>query len=446
MEGKATVSEKESGLKTKETVEEKVDQAVEVMKPSEPSGVEKALKEKATLVKGKEIEVAKKEAHEAEELEEKEVTVKASLQTEGTEEAVKPQVGGKFDKGVSDALVSPSEEKAPVLEKVSLEVNEETRIEYKKPPLGIPIPETLLLKDIKIEVFLRRFSSEIPAPAASEQPQLPKATEITNISCEKSADIVEVRIRGNGSMTPYVFPADNNRIVIDIPDVVLNAPLPSAIVSPLKRIRSGKHKDKIRLVLDLREKLDFDVLSTGDSIAITVHKVGKKPSLPPMAQKPAEKNEAVELKEMEMPNVLLQLLKKAHPMANRKNGSEKQQEVAVVEGREETHVEGTIGVMRLFSVAKVEKGIYTFIIKNKGKEPYEADVVFRLFEGKAGERLKEFRTIGLSPNAVLQFKFVLPEAVFWDDEDYFTGTLEDSYTLTKFNDKTGLIWKEEKDY
>jgi hypothetical protein len=80
------------------------------------------------------------------------------------------------------------------------------------------------------------------------------------------------------------------------------------------------------------------------------------------------------------------------------------------------------------------------------RKAYEADVVFRLFEGKAGERIKEFRTIGLSPNAVLQFKFVLPEAVFWDDEDYFTGTLEDSYTLTKFNDKTGLIWKEEKDY
>ncbi len=417
-----------------------------------PSGLEKMTEEKTTgfTEEGAKVPVS----------EEARVTAE-----ETTSPALPETDTGAFSKAVSDNELIPSEEgfkeetihvedeRGSVAEILTSEKNKipsmeeiETGIGEQKPPLGIPIPETLFLKDVKIEVFLRRFSSEIPAPAASEQPQLPKATEITNISCEKSADIVEVRIRGNGSMTPYVFPADNNRIVIDIPDVVLKAPLPAAVVAHLKRIRSGKHKGKIRLVLALREKLDFDVLSTGDSIAITVHKVGKKLSSPIEAQKPEEKIEAVELKEMEMPNVLLQLLKKAHPRAARKNGSEKQQEAAVVEGREETHVEGTIGVMRLFSVAKVEKGIYTFIIKNKGKEPYEADVVFRLFERKAGERLKEFRTIGLSPNAVLQFKFVLPEAVFWDDEDYFTGTLEDSYTLTKFNDKTGLIWKEEKDY
>jgi hypothetical protein len=423
-----------------------------------PSGIEKVTEEKTTGFREEGAKVT--------------VSEEARVTAEETTSPALPETDTEaFSKTVSDNELIPSEEgfkeetihvedergsvaeiltseknKIPSMAELKPGIKKQTGIGEQKPLLGIPIPETLFLKDIKIEVFLRRFSSEIPAPAASEQPQLPKATEIINISCEKSADIVEVLIKGNGSMTPHVFPADNNRIVIDIPDVVLNAPLPSAVVSHLKRIRSGKHKDKIRLVLDLREKMDFDVLSTRDSITITVHKLGKKLSLPIEAQKPEEKIEAVELKEIEMPNVLLQLLKKAHPMANRKNGSKKQQEVAVVEGKEETHVEGTIGVMRLFSVAEVEKGIYTFIIKNKGEEPYEADVVFRLFEGKAGERIKEFRTIGLSPNAVLQFKFVLPEAVFWDDEDYFTGTLEDSYTLTKFNDKTGLIWKEEKDY
>jgi hypothetical protein len=452
----AVISERER------TVEKNVTpgKAVEVKEHLEFSKVEKTLKEEtAALVQTQEMELAQDEVNKTEELEMQNVSVKTSPLTEKTEEAVNLQVAGKPDKTL-DVKISSSKEKtsASGIEKVTEEkttgfreegakvtVSEEARVTAEE-TTSPALPETLLLKDVKIEVFLRRFSSEIPAPAASEQPQLPKATEITNISCEKSADSVEVLIKGNGSMTPHVFPADNNRIVIDIPDVVLKSPLPSAVVAHLKRIRSGKHKDKIRLVLALREKMDFDVLSTGDSIAITVHKVGKKLSLPIEAQKPEEKIEAVELKEMEMPNVLLQLLKKAHPRADRKNGSEKQQEAAVIEGREETHVEGTIGVMRLFSVAKVEKGIYTFIIKNEGEEPYEADVMFRLFEGKAGERIKEFRTIGLAPNAVLQFKFVLPEAVFWDDEDYFTGTIEDSYTLTKFNDKTGLIWKEEKDY
>jgi hypothetical protein len=75
--------------------------------------------------------------------------------------------------------------------------------------------------------------------------------------------------------------------------------------------------------------------------------------------------------------------------------------------------------------------------------------VFRLFEGKSGERIKEFKAIELFPNAIIKFKFILPEAIFWDDEHYFTGTiesLESSNTLTKFSEKTGLIWKEEKDY
>ncbi len=136
-------------------------------------------------------------------------------------------------------MVALLKEEAPVLEKVSSEVEEETGIEEKKTPLGIPIPETLLLRDVKIEVFFRRFSSGIPAPVKSEQ-------------------------------------------------------------------------------IQLQEKMDFDVLSIGDSIVVTVHKVEKKPSLPIEAQKPEEKIEAVKLKETEMPNVLLQLLKKAHPMVNGK--------------------------------------------------------------------------------------------------------------------------------
>ncbi len=36
----------------------------------------------------------------------------------------------------------------------------------------------------------------------------------------------------------------------------------------------------------------------------------------------------------------------------------------------------------------------------------------------------------------------MPEAVFWDDGDYFTGEIEGPDSVTKFNDETGLVWKE----
>ena len=96
-----------------------------------------------------------------------------------------------------------------------------------------------------------------------------KATEIEQIEVKKSAEAVKVLITGNGTMIPNVFPV-NERIVVDIPDVTLNAPLPSKTISPLKSIRSGKHQDKLRLVLDLKEKTDFDVTAIGNIIEISL--------------------------------------------------------------------------------------------------------------------------------------------------------------------------------
>jgi hypothetical protein len=129
-------------------------------------------------------------------------------------------------------------------------------------------------------------------------------------------------------------------------------------------------------------------------------------------------------------------------MADRTADSKKQKETGI---SEETYIEAKSGVRRLVHVAKAEEGIYTFVIRNEGDIPYKTDVMFQIFEGKKGERIRNFGTVELSPHAELRFKFVFPEAVFWDDDDYFTGTIESSENLSKFNDKTGLIWKEEKD-
>jgi hypothetical protein len=140
--------------------------------------------------------------------------------------------------------------------------------------------------------------------------------------------------------------------------------------------------------------------------------------------------------------VSFQLLKKEHPL-DEQRGSMHHEEIKLVE---DTDVDYTEGYKRVFSTAKAEKGVYMFVIKNDGSQGYELDVLFFIFEGKSGERRKEYKTVALPPNTAVKYKFIIPEAVFWDDEDYFTGTIESSKTLTKFNEKTGLIWKEEKDH
>jgi hypothetical protein len=36
----------------------------------------------------------------------------------------------------------------------------------------------------------------------------------------------------------------------------------------------------------------------------------------------------------------------------------------------------------------------------------------------------------------------MPDAILWEDESAFTGSMQDSAGVTKFNSETGLIWKE----
>jgi type IV pilus assembly protein PilQ len=120
-----------------------------------------------------------------------------------------------------------------------------------------------------VRLAVEETAIEKVQPQQEIAPAKAKATEIKNIEIKKTADTVKVLVTGNGTMIPNVFPI-NERIVVDIPDVALRASIPSKTFSPLKGIRAGKHQDKLRLVLDLKEKTNFDVTAIGDSIEITL--------------------------------------------------------------------------------------------------------------------------------------------------------------------------------
>jgi hypothetical protein len=393
--------------------------SAKVNKVKEFSKVEKVLKEKVPAVK--EITIAKEEIRKSESLSAQKANVKLFPQTEKIKETAKPQTGEKPDKGVFDTAVSP--------------------LETKETP-SAALPETdagLILKTMYDKMM-------IPFEEAFKEEGLQAEkleTEETSLKAKKTSSLAfsEKDIGTPDKPIYNEVTASEERLEEKTPQVKDKEELGVEILTPEKNTMPSQ-KDYF-LKLDNKKQITTEIEPEAKEETIVEEK--SPPLGIPVPDVLLLKDIRIEvfLKDADMSDVLLHLLKKAHPMENRKDDSVKQKEVEVVE---ETHIAGTSGIKRVFYVAKAEKGLYTFVIINKGNKAYEADVVFRLFERKAGGRIKEYKSIELPPNTALKLKFILPEAVFWDDEYYFTGTIESSNTLTKFNDKTGLIWKEEKDY
>ncbi|MFH1702328.1 MAG: type IV pilus secretin PilQ [Nitrospirota bacterium] len=158
---------------------------------------------------------------------------------------------------------------------ILLQMPSEVEPEYQDNELKIKlkggVPKEVFKEDVPQQEVRKVAEIKEPEPATPEPEEipLPKATEITSISFERVADKINVLIKGNGSMDPSVFNLDN-RIVIDVPDIAVSAPLPTEVVSPVKGIRLGKYDGKTRIVIDLKEKIDFDITTIRDSIVLAL--------------------------------------------------------------------------------------------------------------------------------------------------------------------------------
>ncbi len=94
-------------------------------------------------------------------------------------------------------------------------------------------------------------------------------------------------------------------------------------------------------------------------------------------------------------------------------------------------------------IGKVNPGVYSITI-----EPVDGptDVIFslKLYEGTSRMIVKNLGRRTLTRKFVL-LKVLMPEGILWDDNAAFTGNMEDSDGVTKFNSGTGLMWKEYAD-
>lgn len=177
-----------------------------------------------------------------------------------------------------EILLQMPSEAEPEYRDNELKINLKSKEVFKEEP---PKEKPVELTEIK--------EAEEPITPVPEEIPLPKATEITGISYERTADKLNMIIKGNGSLEPMVFNLDG-RIVIDIPDIVSRVQPPKEVVSPIKAIRAGKYDGNTRIIVDLKEKTDFDISTLRDSIILAL-------MLPGSEIIKEEKKEGVEGKE-----------------------------------------------------------------------------------------------------------------------------------------------------
>lgn len=94
-------------------------------------------------------------------------------------------------------------------------------------------------------------------------------------------------------------------------------------------------------------------------------------------------------------------------------------------------------------IAQASHGVYTITAEHAG-EPANITISLKLFEGTSRAVTRELGKHAVSGRKVL-FKILMPDGILWDDNTAFSGNMEDSEGVTKFNTKTGLMWKEYTD-
>lgn len=178
----------------------------------------------------------------------------------------------------------------------------------------------------------------------------------------------------------------------------------------------------------------------GDKVAAD-EKMGM--GLPQPEQAPSDIKIEVLLNGVDEKMFAVTLLRRAYPLPEKRPQRKKKEEVnCPLERKKE--IRGS-GINNILSVSKAENGTFTFIVENKGSQEYAAGLVFIIYEHTPKQRMKEYKRIQIRPGAAARFRFILPDALFWDDEERFSGQIESSTSTTKFLYDSGLVWSEDKD-
>lgn len=88
-------------------------------------------------------------------------------------------------------------------------------------------------------------------------------------------------------------------------------------------------------------------------------------------------------------------------------------------------------------IERSREGIYIFLVEQKGSKPVTGAFSLKLFETK--NKAVTGREISGQTEVA---RLLMPEGILWEDDSAFSGNIEDSDSVTKFNSDSGLVWKE----
>jgi len=113
---------------------------------------------------------------------------------------------------------------------------------------------------------------EVPKQEQPPQPEKGTATIVSAVQASAGKEGAKVVIIGDGTMVPKVFMLKDNRLVVDIPDTKSKVK-PRVIPvrkGGLARVRIAQHPDKVRVVLDLTNPLEYTVTPEGNTLTIAM--------------------------------------------------------------------------------------------------------------------------------------------------------------------------------
>lgn len=86
------------------------------------------------------------------------------------------------------------------------------------------------------------------------------------------------------------------------------------------------------------------------------------------------------------------------------------------------------------------EGIYYLRLELEHRQLSDVSITIRVYEGSSRSVKKTVHLPAISGNETV-VRLMMPEGIVWEDSSSFSGSLEDSDSVTKFND-TGVEWKE----
>lgn len=71
----------------------------------------------------------------------------------------------------------------------------------------------------------------------------------------------------------------------------------------------------------------------------------------------------------------------------------------------------------------------------------QGQITIRLYEPGPRQRIKKLSKQEIA-SGVTVVRILMPEGILWDDPSAFSGSMEDSESITRYNTDSGLVWKE----